>query len=817
MNQQWTAKWIKGNDPEDTGKMEPVLYLRREFTVPEKTVRAQIWQTAHGLYEFWINGKPGCQDKFKPGFTSYYKRLQVQTYDVTGLIQEGRNAWAVMVGDGWWRGVTGGDIRNNFGYGTAFLGELTLTYEDGRTEVIASDDSFRFSTGGLLASDMKLGDIFDAEKEPEGWKLPGFDDSGWQHAGMDVTECCTYDNLIPTEGVPVREKEHFTGRVFQDGNHDTVIDFGQNMAGYVEMTFRDTKKGQHIIVNHGEDLKDGCFFDENISHDTPIAGLKRFQQIDYYCRGAKEEHYKPMFFIAGFRYIRIRGIEGEVHPEDFTAIAVYSDCRGNGDFHCSDEDINRLVSNSRWSQKGNFLDVPTDCPTRERSPWTGDGQIYVRTACWFADVKEFYRKWAKDIAAEQYPNGKVTNIAPNCMMPHNPVELAKVTEETRKAARSGGSSTDDPMTAMLSLLYTEDGGFVMDGSAGWGDAAVIIPWTIYQVYGDRQILVDQYASAKAWADYMIANAKNKNEHWADAAWYQKDAGSDGEYIWDSRYHWGEWLQPDEPDLVTVKPFEAASRPDPEVPTAFLSYSSRLVGKMAEILGKKEDADYYTGYAEKTAAMYRKYFMDENGLIKEGRQSCHVRAIAFGLVTGEMKKKVAAQLNRIVQEKDYHLNTGFLSTPMLLNVLADNGYADTAYRILEQKTAPGWLAAVRAGATTIPEHWNGFTEHDASLNHYSYGAVCDFLFSRCAGIQLDEKKPGFAHFFLRPIPGGSLQSAEAHYRSSYGMIRSSWRIQGEEIRYRFEIPEGSTANIVLPSGTKMEKGPGIYEFVEGRTS
>lgn len=806
----WNAIWLEPQKEEafDTSKPQPAQYLRRVFQVKAGLKRAVIYQTAHGLYEFWMNGKTGTEDKFKPGFTSYYKRLQVQEYEVTSLLTEGDNVWAVMLADGWWRGICGGNIRNNFGTKVAYLGLLRLEYTDGTSEEIGTDKSFRLGIGGLLESDMKLGDIYDARLEPIGWKEPGFDDSRWK--ACPETEEYGFENLISTKGVPVREKEHFTRMPFRDAKGDWVIDFGQNIAGYISFKLRGCKPGQHVEFACGEDFREGAYSEENLRYEenpNPVEGRSSYQRIVYLCKGEKEECYCPQFMVSGFQYVRIRGYEGPFQEGDFTAIAVYSDCRETGDFSCSNPLMNQLVKNSRWSQKGNFLDVPTDCPTRERSPWTGDAQIYAKTATWFMDVKDFFAKWLKDVAAEQCENGKILNIAPNCQQAH----FEPIKQEVCQEEDTENEGAKDPVAAMMKMLYCPDGGFAMDGSAGWGDAAVIIPWTMYQVYGDRSILEEQYDCGRHWVDYMISQAKNKNERWADQPWYAKEAGDDGQYIWDSRYHWGEWLEPDLEPLVHRNPYDAITRPDPEVPTAYMAYSAALVSKMAAVLGKEKDAEQYRTFSEKVKAAYNKYLIKKDGTIRENRQAPYVRALAFDLCNEENREKVITKLHEAVVKADYHLNTGFLSTALLLNTLTDHGLTEDAYRILEQEDAPGWLNNVKMDATTIPEQWSGKAEHRDSFNHYSYGAVCDFLFSRIAGIRLDENAPGYKHFILQPVPGGSLTWAKAYYDSVHGKICSAWEQRGDKIHYFFTIPEGTSATVILPDGKKKELDAGDYEF------
>lgn len=834
----WKAKWILPAEKTDPDHMMPAWYLRKTFMVKPGLKAAYALQTAHGLYEFYLNGKIGTEEMFKPGFTVYYKRLQYQTYDVTALLAEGENIWAVELADGWWRGTTGGDIRNNFGIKTAFFGQIVLEYEDGTREFVISDASFLCANGGLLEADMKLGEVFDARREPQGWKEAGFDDSTWQQVieadqaenhNTEETgdrECAAEceeesygtDQLVASSVVPVLERETFVGRVLTDAAGSTVIDFGQNIAGNVHMIFRDTEPGQHITLEFAEDFKDGTFNNENVGRGTPVQGLERFQQIDYIAKGSAKEVYNPKFSVFGFRYLRITGYgqdAGGLDPKDFTAVAMYSDCPDVGDFTCSDDRVNRLISNSRWSQKGNFLDVPTDCPTRERSPWTGDSQIYAKTAGWFAEVYPFYEKWMKDVAADQCENGKVLNIAPNCMMPHDAQQIKKGKEQMEMLARQAAENpqmVQDPAMMMMSMIYADDGAYIMDGSSGWGDTATITPWVMYLRYGDKQILENQYDSTKAWVDYERNLAKEPNPLRKDAPWYAPEAGDDGCYIWDSHYQWGEWLEPDIPNAVMAGA-DAILKPDPEVPTAFMCYSARLVSQMAEVLGKEEDAAEYREFSNRVKAAYNKYLIGENGVIKEGRQAPHVRALAFDLCRDEeTKQAVAAYLNRLVVEKDYTLNTGFLSTAELLNVLADNGYTDTAYRLLLQEKCPGWLFNVLEGATTIPETWDAMATHKDSMNHYSYGAVCDFLFCKCCGINWDEKQPGFGHFVIRPMPGNEFSYAGATYESIYGEVKSSWETGPEKNRkYTFVIPANTSASVYLPDGRTFELGSGTYEF------
>ncbi len=781
-----------------TEARKPAPYLRKKFTVKPGLVKARIYQTAHGLYEFWINGFSGTRDKFKPGLTSYYHRIQYHTCDITGLLHTGGNVWAVALGDGWWRGVTGGTVKNNFGYKLHYFGQIELEYADGAREIIPTDESFLHSTGGLRASDMLMGDIYDASLEPEGWKLPEFDDRGWSF--VHTTKEHADARLIPCRGAAVREKEEFLPEEFIDGQGRRILDFGQNIAGYVRMRVRNCRKGQTIRLVHGEDIKDGCFSLDNI-RQTSIQ-VDAFQEVTYICEGNKEEEYCPMFSVFGFRYVLVEGYDGAIKDGDFMAVAVYSDMEETGDFVCSNPLINKLVENSRWSQKGNFLDAPVDCPTRERNTWTGDNQIYVRTAAYFMNVYAFYEKWLQDQAIEQYESGKVGITFPSTSSIHNPAEFEKA-----KAA--------NPLYAMAG---PEGNGSIGEDCAGWGDSAAWLPYMIYLCYGDRQILENQYGTAKKWADYMLACAKDHNPMYEDQPQYHTynaDGELEADYIYDTRMHYGEWQEPipKAPEGNNLGEIFARwiKEGKPLVATAYMCRSVSNVAHMAQMTGRMDDYEKYTRIAQKIRGAYEKYLIADDGMIEPGHQAAYVRALAMDLCSGEKRAKVIGQLIHEIEANDYKLNTGFLSTPFLLPVLEDCGYTEVAFKILEQTKSPSWLHPVLLGATTILEGWEGMDDHAGSFNHYSFGAVCEFLFGRVAGIEPDFDAPGYKKFTLRPVMGGSLTRARATYESLYGTIVSGWKRNSGGWQYSCEIPANTRARVILPDGREMLLGSGRYSF------
>jgi len=779
----WEGQWIEPEKEIDIDAYKPVPYIRKEFTVKKGLVSARACFTAKGLYSFYLNGTEGTDHLFTPGFTSYYKRLQYQVYDVTSMLHEGTNALGVMLGDGWWRGTTGGaNLRNNFGYKVALLGQLVLNYDDGSRDIIGSDESFKTSSGPLLKSDMKAGELYDATINIEGWNEPGYDDSSWESVAVAEDG---YDHLIATRSVPVRQKESFTPTVLRTPNGETVLDFGQNFAGWVHMKAQGTA-GSEVFLIHGEALdRDGNFTLQNLAGDGK---LEHFQEVRYILKGEGVESYRPQFSIFGFRYVLVKSYPGEVKAENFTAFAIYSDLEETGDFTCSNPLINKLVSNSRWSQKSNFMEVPTDCPTRERAGWTGDAQLYCRTASDFMNVYPFFEKWMADLAAEQFTDGSVGSTVPTVIGHHNVEEWERFAKGNR-----------DPMMA---LRRPKPGtASMLDGSVGWGDAAVIIPWTMYLCYGDKAILEKQYESAKAWVDYMDACAKTANEEYKDFPAYSSytDGELDANYIWDTKFHWGEWLEADTIFNDIVSAMTKSKDSLAYVATAYYAYSTRLFSEMALELGKTEEGMKYRARYEKIKRMYNKYFIKEDGYILEDRQAPNVRVLAFGLAEEQKQQAVADRLAQLVREQDYHLNTGFLSTPFLLQVLADHGYIDIAFRVLEQETCPSWLFAVGKGATTIWESWRGISpdgELSGSLNHYAYGAVCDFLFSNVAGIRPVWEKPGYKHMIFKPVVGGTLTQAHATYESRYGTIRSSWEKTEQGVTYRFVVPVNTTATVML---------------------
>ncbi len=774
------AKWIKHPDDQRDTRLVPVF--KKKFTVQEKIKSAVLAVTAHGIYEAQINGKPVTSSLFNPGFTSYYHRIQYQTYDIKNLIEQGENEWVVTVADGWWR------WNNNFGTNLAVIGCITIEYEN-HTERIVTDETTDVSTGPLIWADLQKGEYYDARIKPQ----------KWQKAVCEEKQFSS--RFIPTEGLAVTVHEQLEGKLILGSDGIPVIDFGQNIAGFVKMKFHGTKSGQKIHVQHGEALDlEGKFSVENCK---PVHEMEAFQEITYICAGG-EECYCPKFSIYGFRYMKIEGYDmTHIREGDFTAYAVYSDMEQTGDFSCSNPLINKLVKNARWSQKGNFLDVPVDCPTRERNAWTGDAQIYCRTAAYFMNVYPFFEKWLKDQTIEQYESGKVGITFPSTSSVHNEEEWKRIKEKDSFAALAGPKGN----------------GNIGEDSVGWGDAAVWIPYQMYLMYGNKQILENQYSTAKRWVEYSLSCMRQKNPLYKEKAWYKE---GNGEYIYDTNFHYGEWQEPLPPSEEDIAFFMSGKSPTeyvaykaqygcPEVATAYTKRSCDNLAHMAQILGKEEDCIWYREVSRKIRNAYSRYMIDDEGVIEPGHQAAYIRALALDLVKEEKKPLVLLQLKKELEDAEYHLNTGFLSTVYLLPTLVENGLVDEAYRILEQTEAPGWLHPVMLGATTMLENWYGLDEFKESFNHYSFGAVCQFLFEYTAGIRPCFEEPGFKEFTLKPVIGGSLTWAKAEYKTKYGIIRSEWRRENNILKYVCQIPDGTKAHLFLPDGKEEMLNGGEYEF------
>ncbi|MCR4902751.1 MAG: glycoside hydrolase family 78 protein [Butyrivibrio sp.] len=751
-NKDWLAKWI---NPETENLLEvnkrPASYLKKSFNISEFN-KARLYITAHGLYTAFINGQKVSDQVLAPGTSEYSMRLEYQTIDVTGLVHEGDNEMCVILGDGWYRGKSGMNNTegNLYGSDISLLAQLEA---DGKCICITDETWQASQMGPIRANGLDFGERVDARIGDGSFASKDYHPVKIENFG--------YDNLVCSNNVPIREKENFKGKLITTPKGEKVIDFGQNIAGYTSFKCV-AGAGAKIRLIHGETLdKDGNFTIDNFQHESMDPAKMVYQETEYICKEG-ENVYKPLFAIFGFQYMLVES-DIPVEDIDFTAIAVYSDMEVTGTFECGNSDVNQLFKNSIWSMKGNFADIPTDCPTRERQGWTGDAAAFAPTGVYLMDCYPVLRKWLNEVRCEQMPDGRIPGVAPKSEFP-----------------------------GKFKLLS--------DGSAGWADAIGIVPSTLASVYNCTDILDENYEAFKKWVDFTADRATKSRLK----AKFKSDKHK--KYIVDTGFHWGEWLEPGVDSKAALT--EALMKGAPEVPTAYYAYSSTLLGKAAQKLGKKDDASYYSELAENVKEAYRAYFV-KKGKIVSDRQASYVRPIALDVISQEEKKEAAATLNQMVIDNGYHLNTGFLSTPYLCHVLTEYGYVDTAYKLLLQDTAPSWLYAVQKGATTIWETWDGKREdgsvHD-SLNHYSYGAISGWLFKDVAGINLE-----YGKIIIEPHPDKSIGYAAATYNSPLGMIKSSWKAEDDGYSYEIEIPVNTTATVKLPGQEEKTLTAGRYCF------
>jgi len=737
----WKAKWITANLPEDDTKSNPAPMLRREFAVSakKKIERARLYVSALGLYELELNGQRVGDEYFTPGWTAYDFRLQYQTYDVTGALKSGANSLGAILGDGWYRGRSGWQgKRNLYGSRLALLAQLVVRYTDGSQELFTSDENWKASTGPILLSDIYDGEVYDARLEKKGWSSPGFDDHDWK--GVTILDP-PKAKLVASAGPPVRAIDELKPlKVFSTPAGDTVLDMGQNMVGWVRFRIA-APAGTTISLRHAEVLdKQGNFYTANLRTAK--------ETIRYTTRGGGQETYQPHFTFQGFRYVAVSGWPGQLQPENFTGVVVHSDMRRTGHFETSSRMLDQLEHNIIWGQKGNFVDVPTDCPQRdERLGWTGDAQVFAPTASFNFDTASFYTKWLRDVALDQQDDGAVPFVVPNSL-----------SRQTRK-----GES----------------------GSAGWGDVAVVLPWTLYEAFGDKRILEEQYPSMKAWVEYEHHQAGDK-------------------LIWTSGFSFGDWLA----FATDSAAYPGATTSMDYIQTAYFAHSTSLLARIAEILGKRGDAAHYSELAQKIRAAFLKEYVTPNARLSSDTQTAYAIALEFDLLPENLRAEAAARLANDVRHFK-HLTTGFLGTPVLAKALSDYGYLDEAYMLLNRTEYPSWLYPITQGATTIWERWDGQkpdgTFQDVgmnSFNHYAYGAIGEWMYATVAGLQLDDNAPGYKHIVIAPEPGGGLSNAKASVDSIYGPVASGWEIANGKLTLHITVPPNTTATVRVPNA-KLE--------------
>ncbi len=729
---EWAAKWITTPWPENPEVSEPITMLRNEFSITNEIATARLYASAYGLYEVEINGQKVGNQVFTPGWTSYPTRVQYQTYDITNMLQRGNNAIGAYLGDGWFRGFIGwGDQRNYYGEQLAFIAQIHVTYTNGQTETFATNSNWKASKGPILHSDIYNGEAYDARKEMPGWSRPGYNDRDWMLVKLtDVNK----NTLIAPQAPTIRKIQELKPiEMFVTPQGDTVLDMGQNLIGWIRFQVNGPA-GTRVVLRHAETLdKFGNFYTENLRSAD--------QTNSYILKGDGIETWQPRFTFQGFRYVAVSGWPGELKPEDFTGVVIHSDMEPTGHFDCSHPLVNKLQHNIVWGQKGNFLDVPTDCPQRdERMGWTGDIQVFANTANINMNTAAFLNRWLRDLEADQFENGAVPYVVPNVLGP-NP-----------------------------------------RGAAGWGDAVAIVPWSLYQAFADTLALETQFESILRWIGYIKERA----------------ALRDDPYIWNGDYQFGDWLA-----FATVdRPAYAGSYTHTDfIATAYFLRSTSLALEMARILNKRDQIQKLEVLYLNIWNSFQNEFVTPNGRLSSDTQTAYLLALRYNLLPDDLRLNAANYLRTRINRWG-HLTTGFLGTPHLNHVLSEFGFREEAYNLLLRENYPSWLYPVTMGATTIWERWDGIKPDSTfqspgmnSFNHYAYGAIGEWLFTEVAGIK--SSKPGYQSLAIAPQPGGGLNYARAIQKTLYGKVSSSWQFTNEDFLLSVEVPANTNAQIQLP--------------------
>jgi alpha-L-rhamnosidase len=730
--------------------------LRTEFDLAADhgdLTSATLTATALGVVELEINGQPVAPDVLTPGWSSYEWRIRYRSYDVTSLLPAAgeRAAIGAALGNGWYRGRLGftGD-EGLYGDQLGVIARLDLTYADGHVQTIVTDESWTAGPSPTTDNQIYDGQTIDARRATPGWSSPGLAASGW--VGVHPVQ---FDHglLAAPIGPPVIRQESIKPiQISTSPAGKTLIDFGQNLVGWLRFTVSGPA-GAEIKIKHAEVLEHG---------ELGTRPLRSAKATDRFILSGGEDFFEPTMTFHGFRYIQVDGWPGELTTDSLEAVVVHSDLRRIGTFECSDDLINQLHRNVVWGQRGNFLDLPTDCPQRnERLGWTGDIAAFAPTAAYLFDVKTFLADWLRDLREEQlHADGRVPYVAPDVI-------------------KLGRSRDGHPRTQAVTAI--------------WGDAAVWVPWTLYQAYGDQQILVDQYDSMTA---HVVAE--------------QRSLSPNG--VWDTGFQFADWLDPDAPP---DKP-GAAKADKGVVATACAYRSADLVARTAELLGNASDHDRFSAMAADLKAAFDREYVDDQGIVKSDCATVYALAIHFGLVDGSKRELAAQRLAELAEKAGYRVSTGFAGTPFIAWALSETGHLDTAYKLLLEKENPSWLYPVTMGATTVWERWDSMLPDGTinpgemtSFNHYALGAIADWMHKVVTGI--DALEPGYARVSIAPQPGGGLTWAKSSLITPRGEVRSSWHIDGDQFTLDVKVPEGTSAEVTLPGRSPESVSSGEHRF------
>ena len=743
----WTAALARPALPEDLE--EPVLLLRREFVLDRPVARARLYATAQGVFDAELNGSAVGEDVLAPGWTSYRHRLRYSTHDVTGLLVEGLNALGVQLADGWFRGYVGfTGTRAHYGDRTGVFLQLEVEHTDGSRTTVVSDGEWHSAVGATTRAGIYGGETFDARREPGGWSSPGFDDAGWTPVEVAPLDPAT---LVAPTGPPVRRTEVLPVReITTSPSGRTLVDFGQNLVGRIRFSLPDGPAGTEITVRHAEVLEDG---------ELGTRPLRKAAQTDVVVLdGRGPRTWEPRFTFHGFRYAEVEGWPGELTPDALQAVVVHTDLRRTGTFTCSDDDVNRLHENVVWGMRGNFVDVPTDCPQRdERLGWTGDLQVFAPTASFLYDTAGMLRSWLADLAVEQLED-------------HDGIVPIYV-----------------PFIPLLP--------FPVQAECGWGDAAVVVPWVLYQRPGDarparRPVGLDDRAGSTSSHGRPVTGSTSPGSASCSATG---------------------WTRPRR-RTTPGRPARRGACVRHRLPRPLGADRGAMRRRCSVVTAAR-----YARLAERAAERFRAEFVTPAGRVAFPAQTAYALALQFDLLEPGQREHARQLLAEQVAADGWHIGTGFLGTPLVTDALADAGEIASAYELLLQRENPSWLYPVTMGATTIWERWDSMLPDGSinpgemtSFNHYAYGAVADWLHRTVAGLAPAE--PGYRRLRIAPRPGPGISSAAATHETPYGRAEVSWTLDGSSFALEVTVPPNTTAEVSLPDGSApVEVGSGRHTF------
>lgn len=733
----WKPAWVgrRRHDPED----RRATLLRKPFSVSGKVKRARVAISALGLYHLECNGQKVGDDLLVPGWTNYHKRNQYLVYDLTPFLEEGKNCLGVILGDGWYAGhLLFEHDRNFYGEHPAVAARVRLEYADGSTDQWETDASWTTATGPYLMSDLYDGEIYDARREKPGWSTARYRSRGWKAAGpIDGPQAPLEAKLCPPVRTvrTLRPKKHW-----RHSANTWTYDFGQNMVGVARIRLPAARRGHRVRLLFVEMLHpDGSYY-----HNIRTARCME----DYIYSGKEEApfEYVPKFTYHGFRYVQVIDYPGAPDQDTLEGLVQVTDLPETGTLRTSHKLLNRLVDNILWSQRGNFLEVPTDCPQRsERLGWTGDAQVFIPAASYLMDLYPFFHKWLRDLRDDQRDNGAFPDVAPDIL-------------SAWREARGHG------------FRY---------GTAAWGDAGVICPWVLYERYGDKRILEENYDAILKWVEFCEGTSDQLIRH---------------------RTNFGDWLDP-----TVINPGEARTS-NRLLGTAYFARSTELAARIADILGRTRDARRLWKLWKAIRRAFAREYVTPNGCLVSDTQTAYLLALGFHLLDADREAIAFSRLLDLFAERNYRISTGFVGAPLVCEVLSRFGRPDIAYKVLLQEENPGWMYPVKNGATTMWERWDSWTPDQGfhpqemnSFNHYAYGAVGDWLFRRAAGISPRVEFPAFEKFDLKPEPDPALKWLRARYDSPHGRIESSWKWTHNQksLTYSFTVPPNTEATLTLP--------------------